>query len=146
MGGLFNTPGTLAILQVLNVAYQGDNFTTLSGDTGHITDLGTPVGTLSSFNFCRKYRLIPTDGNVEANWKKWLSYFDGANDVANTTRQSMVTALKDAKCSGIEFFAVPTASGTTSGFNVTTSQLNDQQHAGMYTLIITAFTPTMDQI
>ncbi len=36
MGGIFNTPGTLAIIQVLNQAHERTNFRTLSNDAGYI--------------------------------------------------------------------------------------------------------------
>jgi hypothetical protein len=148
MGALFNTPGTLAILHVLNGAYQRDNFATMSGNAQHIADL---TGGLSTYSVCKKYRFIASDHPVNVNWKKWLDYFDGAaaggGVTATQVRQKMAAALQGTTqltYTAIEFFAVPTPA--LKGYQVSMTDLPDQENNGEYTLVITAQTPTIDQI
>ena len=92
MGGIFNTPGTLAIIQVLNQAHERTNFRTLSNDAGYIHDLQTSVGTLSTYNLCVKHRLITVDPTFNNRWNTWLNYFDAHG--GGNIRNQMASALR----------------------------------------------------
>jgi hypothetical protein len=149
MGALFNTPGTLAIIQVLSQAFQRAAFqinrANFANDLG---DLG-----LSSYQFAAIYDLIATGPGstaVNRHWNKWLDHFDAHGGVVPTalvpvpirTQMSQACQNTPIPYSGIEFFAVPA-----SAFQVQpTSNLADEESPGQYTLVITVQTPTYDQL
>jgi hypothetical protein len=140
MGGLFNTPGTIAIIKILHDAYTRKNFQTLSNDRTHVADLLNTTN-LSTYDFCVKYRLITDDPTFNTRWKTWLNYFD--NNGGDQIRKDMAAACQDLNTfTGIEFFAIPS-----QAFAVQQSrQFPDQENANMYTLIVSVETPTYDNL
>jgi hypothetical protein len=151
MGALFNTPGTLAIIQILSQAFQRTNFQSNRANVDFVNDLGDLD--LSSYEFATMYDLVATgfgSSTVNAHWKKWLDYFDANGGVVATAsvpvpiRTKMSDACKNIPIaySGIEFFAIPAAVFQVSP----TSDFADKKNPGQYTLIITVETPTYDQL
>jgi hypothetical protein len=137
MGAIFNTQGTLAIIDILSTTFT-QNFAATATNAGLIHDLDPATG-MSSFGFCGKYRLVATGpgaGTINSHFARWLNHFDVNG--GNAVRTAMVGALHDtAKYEAIEFFVCPDAN-----FSLTaTDYLNSD---GMYSLIVTARTPTYD--
>jgi hypothetical protein len=137
MGAIFNTQGTLAIIDILSTMFT-QNFAAAAANATLIHDLD-PANHLASFGFCGKYHLIATGpgaGTINSHWAKWLNHYDVNG--GNAVRTAMVGALQNtAKYSAIEFFVCPD-----TNFSLTaTDYLNSD---GMYSLIVTAKTPTYD--
>ena len=138
MGALFNTTRTRRIVQMLNDAYGPDGLQDVrNNDAQQIAELG--LSATSSYDFCfqRGLAFATSDRNGNARWKKWLDVFD-ANG-GQQARAAMADAIADNNCTAIEFFAVPDRS-----FRVVALPL--QGHGPHYTLTITAYTPTIDEL
>jgi hypothetical protein len=118
MGAIFNTPGTIAILQFLNHHYdptQPNGFA-LARRNGEHHILRNKTSYTTSYNCARQLGLDhPT---YTARWKTWLDQLDKYYQTADgdfgghLVRTMMADALDDTKhlnCNGIEFFAVPAA-------------------------------------
>jgi hypothetical protein len=137
MGAIFNTQGTLAIIHILSTKFT-QNFSATATDAGLINDLDPATG-MSSFGFCGKYRLVATGpgaGTINSHFAKWLNHYDVNG--GNAIRTAMVGALRNtAKYSAIEFFVCPDTSFSLH----CTDYLNSD---GMYSLVVTAKTPTYD--
>ncbi len=141
MGALFNTPGTLAIMQALSTAYQGKKFIAFSKNATHKSDL---VSNMASYDFAVKYGLVVTgrgSSSINSHWQAWLDYFDANDNVG--VRQDMANTLNaPGRYTGIEFFAVPATQ-----FNVQQPRdFADTKYPGMFTRIITLETPTYDNL
>ena len=139
MGAIFNTPGTMTIIGLLSNTFT-TAFSTTAKNKQLIKDLD-PTNGISSYDFCKKYKLLATgkgSASINAHWKVWLDYFDanGGDEV----RADMVDALNDtATYEAIEFFPAQT-----TGFALSTSPTLNT--SGKSSLIVTAETPTYDQL
>lgn len=139
MGGLFNTPDTMALVEMLNTAYQRNAFVLKSQDPAHIQDLKDD--TLATKDFVTKYRLVLGKAAFDGRWKKWLDILD-ENDDESVVRSAMADALQDpASYSGIEFYAVPDPD-----FSVENPYDFPDQETGRLTKIIIVHTPTFDSL
>lgn len=139
MGAVFNTPGTMMIIGLLGNTFTA-SFSKTAKNKQLIADLDPNSG-MSSYDFCKKYGLIATgkgSASINAHWKTWLHHFD-ANG-GDQVRAEMVKALNDAATfEAIEFFPYPDAAFLLS----TSPTLNN---SGKCSLIVTAETPTYDQL
>ena len=139
MGAIFNTPGTLKLIQTLSDTFT-NGFETATQDAGLIHDLD-PVNHIAGFGFCAQYGLVATGngaGTINSHWARWLNHFDVNG--GNAVRTAMAAALRDPKkYEAIEFFVFQDAN-----FSLTaTDHLNP---SGKYSLIVTARTPTYDRL
>ncbi len=147
MGGLFNSPNTMLLLENLNGAFQKKAFTQAANNQGLIDDLTN----LASKDIADKYGLnTGIDSYDHQLWYQWLDIFD--KNGGDKVLAAMANALSHAKTpdinqhifSGIEFFAVPAKGKTMTVHD--TSVLQDQEQNGKWTLIVTVETPTYDVI
>jgi hypothetical protein len=148
MGAIFNTQRTLNILSMLSRTYDRTGLPYIrQNDQHHTADLRRPivgVNPLSTYQFCKDHRVITGDGGTDTRWNTWLDYFDAHTTAkAQQVRNDMAAAIDDQNCVGIEFFAVPAPK-----FDIQpTFRLPETKaSANPYTLIVTVFTPLIDQL
>jgi hypothetical protein len=136
MGSIFNTPGTLAIINLLSTTFT-QNFATAAANPGLINDL-EPASLISSYDFAKKYGLVTGNAAVDAHWKVWLDYFDlNGGDIV---RAAMLSALENPKYEAIEFFAFQDTSFVPS------ASAHKNKNTGKHSLIVSVKTPTYDQL
>jgi hypothetical protein len=156
MGALFNTDGTIRLVNMLNGNYRGKHFGTLQG-LNQQTMLRDKTQTTP--NVAAAFGLDDDDPAVSSNWMNWLGYLDQQmqkyTDPATgvTTNQScgmwvrlaMADALdnKPKPCSGIEFFAIP---GSSLEVLLPIQQIDDAKNKNKKTTIITVQTLTIDKL
>jgi hypothetical protein len=152
LGAIFNSPGTLRLIALLNNTYTRATFTNLQNQGNQqasLTNAAIDTPTLvqmAAFNF------TDNDPNVNRRWLNWLKYLDGQMQTYLGTTQScgmwvrniIAQGLNDPSCSGVEFFAVP---GPAFQVTVPAPQVPDSEHNfTKHTLIVTVQTLTVDQL
>jgi hypothetical protein len=117
VGAIFNTPGTIKILNFLNKHYAPGAKFNHARSTGEYKILRDFATYPSSYSCAVKLGLEDTSASINARWKLWLDYLDSqSQDFSNAgqlVREMMADALDPAvepSCDAIEFFAVPASS------------------------------------
>jgi len=140
MGAIFNTSGTLTIIDLLSSTFT-ENFSATATNAALISDLANTAN-ISSWHFANAYGLVatgPGSGSVNLHWKVWLDYFDGHQ--GDQVRAAMAAALSGYnKYEAIEFFAYQ------DDASFVPSVSDHLNNTGKYSLIVTVKTPTYDQL
>lgn len=149
MGAIFNTPGTIAILNFLNSHYDpkaATGFAHARGNAEHQI-LRNKANWPTSYRCALQLGL--DNAAYTGRWKKWLDKLDAyyqtkdADYGGNLVRKMMADALDpaDANCIGIEFFAVPAAKFYV---HYPAPKVQDVQNPAQYTRVIVVETNTVD--
>jgi len=102
MGGIFNTPNTMRLLETLNLMFQKAAFHTSAANAGLVNDLAD-VKNVPSRIFAERYGLLLGNATYDEKWMQWLDIFD--NKGGGASRKAMASALtRTTRYSGIEFF------------------------------------------
>ena len=137
MGGIFNTPNTMRLLETLNLMFQKAAFDTSAANAGLVNDLADPKN-VPSRTFAERYGLLLGNATYDEKWMQWLDIFDSKGGGAS--RKAMASALtRKTRYSGIEFFAIPAKS-----FKVLKTFDFPDQETGLNSLIVSVETPTYD--
>jgi hypothetical protein len=135
MGSIFNTQGTLEIIDLLSRKFTW-GFTSAAADTTLIARLDPSSG-MQSHDVASHHGLVPSTPGADPRWARWLKFFDANGGMA--ARKVMADALRNTgRYEAIEFFAVPDPS-----FVVSTADVLNT--AGTkYSLVVHVRTPTID--
>ncbi len=137
MGGIFNTPNTMRLLETLNLMFQKAAFDTSAANAGLVNDLADAKN-VPSRTFAERYGLLLGNATYDEKWMQWLDIFDSKGGGAS--RKAMASALtRKTRYSGIEFFAIPAKS-----FKVLKTFDFPDQETGLNSLIVSVETPTYD--
>lgn len=137
MGGIFNTPNTMRLLETLNLMFQKAAFDTSAANAGLVNDLADAKN-VPSRAFAERYGLLLGNATYDEKWMQWLDIFDSKGGGAS--RKAMASALtRKTRYSGIEFFAIPAKS-----FKVLKTFDFPDQETGLNSLIVSVETPTFD--
>jgi hypothetical protein len=137
MGGIFNTPNTMRLLEKLNLKFQKSAFRGSAANRGLISDLADPDN-VPSRTFAERHDLLLGDAAYDQKWMQWLDVFDSKGGGAS--RKAMANALtRTTRYSGIEFFAIPA-----TRFRVLKTFDFPDQETGLHSLIVSVETPTYD--
>jgi hypothetical protein len=137
MGGIFNTPNTMRLLETLNLMFQKAAFDTSAANAGLVNDLADAKN-VPSRTFAERYGLLLGNATYDEKWMQWLDIFDSKGGGAS--RKAMASALtRKTRYSGIEFFAIPAKS-----FKVLKTFDFPDQETGLNSLIVSVETPTFD--
>jgi hypothetical protein len=137
MGGIFNTPNTMRLLETLNLMFQKAAFHASAANAGLVNDLADAKNVPSRI-FAERYGLLLGNATYDEKWMRWLDIFDSKGGGAS--RKAMAGALTStARYSGIEFFAIPAKS-----FKVLKTFNFPDQETGLNSLIVSVETPTFD--
>src|SRR5271170_1618674 len=135
MGGIFNTPNTMRLLETLNLMFQKAAFDTSAANAGLVNDLADAKNVPSRI-FAERYGLLLGNATYDEKWMQWLDIFDSKG--GGVSRKAMASALtRKTRYSGIEFFAIPAKSG-----KVLISYHFHDQETGLRTPIVSVETPT----
>jgi hypothetical protein len=137
MGGIFNTPNTMRLLETLNLMFQKAAFDASAANAGLVNDLADSKN-VPSRTFAERYGLLLGNATYDEKWMQWLDIFDSKG--GGVSRKAMASALtRKTRYSGIEFFAIPA-----KGFKVLKTFDFPDQETGLNSLIVSVETPTFD--
>lgn len=171
MGMLFNTPTTLQAIAMVNKAFEPKKFNSLqnafASGTLWATNLENAFVNLSTataggggniYQVVTMHPLYldfdttsPPGTDASNRWQKWLGFLDaqgnGTISWSAVIAREIARAVKDAKCNGIEYFAVPGLQIEVAiAYFVVGQAPVSAPPATKYTTIITVTTNTVDQL
>jgi hypothetical protein len=160
MGMLFNTDDTIAMLRIVNLAFNQaglsrirNDKTTTAPTAQTFTTLGSVVATYTAVAKPLGIDFDAGSGLRSIRWQKWLGYLDSIQQpstmksVSNYIGNAISIAItsKSPIYSQVEFFVVPTpASAKVPTISALAQDFQDVN--GEYSKIITITTSTVDQL
>ncbi len=90
MGGIFNTPNTMRLLEKLNLKFQKSAFRGSAANTELVADLADPDNVPSRI-FAERHDLLLGDAAYDQKWMQWLDIFDSKG--GGVSRKAMANAL-----------------------------------------------------